>query len=277
MVRMTSVVIRNTSLRRTSTRRGGHGRGIPGDLSGPGTPRGCSPARWSGRLPNATAAIADRAVRPRGGRRPTASPGALAAVYGVANAVGQPLLGRLVDLLRAAAGAAARPRCCPRSAMAVFAFVGHRIRCRSRTPRWLVAGLFTPPLEGGLRALWPSVLRREDQVHAAYAMDAVAQEVMFTVGPLLVTLCVAAVVGGGRAARAERHRGAGRAVGGRLAALAARGVRRRARRTGWARCVRRGCWRCSARSSSSGSRSARSRSPPWRTRTTTAATWSTAG
>jgi predicted MFS family arabinose efflux permease len=53
-----------------------------------------------------------------------------------------------------------------------------------------VAGLFTPPLEGGLRALWPSVLRKEDQVHTAYAMDAVAQEVMFTIGPLLVTLCV---------------------------------------------------------------------------------------
>jgi predicted MFS family arabinose efflux permease len=52
------------------------------------------------------------------------------------------------------------------------------------------AGLLTPPLEGGLRALWPSVLRREDQVHTAYAMDAIAQEVMFTVGPLLVTLCV---------------------------------------------------------------------------------------
>ena len=28
------------------------------------------------------------------------------------------------------------------------------------TPRWLVAGLFTPPLEGGLRALWPGVLQR---------------------------------------------------------------------------------------------------------------------
>ncbi len=51
------------------------------------------------------------------------------------------------------------------------------------------AGLFTPPLEGGLRALWSSVLHKEGQVHAAYAMDAVAQEVMFTVGPLLLTLC----------------------------------------------------------------------------------------
>ena len=50
--------------------------------------------------------------------------------------------------------------------------------------------MFTPPLEGGLRALWPTVLGREDRVHRAYAMDAVAQEIMFTVGPLLVTVLV---------------------------------------------------------------------------------------
>lgn len=55
----------------------------------------------------------------------------------------------------------------------------------------LVAGFFTPPLEGGLRALWPGVLKRADRVHAAYALDAAAQEVMFAVGPLLVTLLVA--------------------------------------------------------------------------------------
>ncbi|MBG0856588.1 MFS transporter [Streptomyces spinoverrucosus] len=140
-----------------------------------------------GRLPNATAAIAIVLfVRAEGGTYSLA--GALAAVYGVANAVGQPLLGRLVDLhgqprvqLPAAFASAL--------AMAVFAFAG-------TDPLPLAyaavaaAGLFTPPLEGGLRALWPSVLRREDQVHTAYAMDAVAQEVMFTVGPLLVTLCV---------------------------------------------------------------------------------------
>ncbi len=46
-------------------------------------------------------------------------------------------------------------------------------------------------MEGGLRALWPSVLRREEQVHTAYAMDAIAQEIMYMVGPLLVTLCAA--------------------------------------------------------------------------------------
>ena len=140
-----------------------------------------------GRLPNATAAIAlVLFVRAEGGTYGLA--GALAAVYGVANAVGQPVLGRLVDLhgqprvqLPAAVLSAL--------AMAVFAFSGTDplpLACAAVA----AAGLFTPPLEGGLRALWPSVLRPEEQVHTAYAMDAVAQEVMFTVGPLLVTLCV---------------------------------------------------------------------------------------
>ncbi|MET7985115.1 MULTISPECIES: MFS transporter [unclassified Streptomyces] len=141
-----------------------------------------------GRLPNATAAIAVVLfVRAGGGTYSLA--GALAAVYGVANAVGQPLLGRLVDLhgqprvqLPAAVVSAL--------GMVVFALAGTEpvaLACAAMA----VAGLFTPPLEGGLRALWPSVLREEGQVHTAYAMDAVAQEIMFTVGPLFVTLCVA--------------------------------------------------------------------------------------
>ncbi|MFE5028050.1 MFS transporter [Streptomyces sp. NPDC056656] len=140
-----------------------------------------------GRLPNATAAIAIVLfVRAEGGTYSLA--GALAAVYGVANAVGQPLLGRLVDL-RGQPGVQLPAALASALAMTVFAFAG------TGSPALAygavaAAGLFTPPLEGGLRALWPNVLAREDQVHTAYAMDAVAQEVMFTVGPLLVTVCV---------------------------------------------------------------------------------------
>ncbi|MCX4425402.1 MFS transporter [Streptomyces mirabilis] len=140
----------------------------------------------TGRLPNATAAIAVVLfVRAEGGTYSLA--GALAAVYGVGNAVGQPLLGRLVDLY-------GQPRVQLPAAlvsalgMGVFAFSGTDPLSVAYLSM-VVAGLFTPPLEGGLRALWPSVLRREEQVHTAYAMDAVAQEVMFTVGPLLLTLC----------------------------------------------------------------------------------------
>ncbi|SEB61905.1 MFS transporter [Streptomyces melanosporofaciens] len=141
-----------------------------------------------GRLPNATAALAVLLfARAEGGSYALA--GGLSAVYGVANAVGQPLLGRAVDrfgqtwvMLPAAVTSAL--------GTVLFAVVGLD-PLPVAYAAMLIAGLFTPPLEGGLRALWPSVLRREDQVHAAYALDAVAQEVMFAVGPLLVTLSVA--------------------------------------------------------------------------------------
>lgn len=142
-----------------------------------------------GRLPNAIAALVlVLFVREQGGSYGLA--GVLAAVYGVGNAVGQPLLGRLVDLhgqprvqLPAASVTA--------GSTVLLALVGidHLALAYVLVA---VAGLSAPPLEGGLRALWPSVLSRNELVHTAYAMDAVAQEVMFTVGPLLVTLCAAA-------------------------------------------------------------------------------------
>ncbi|WP_255952840.1 MFS transporter [Streptomyces odontomachi] len=140
-----------------------------------------------GRLPNATSSIMVLLfVRSEGGSYSLA--GGLAAAYGVANAVGQPLLGRLVDLygqlrvqLPAALGSAL--------AMVAFAVVGTEV-LPAAYAAVVLGGLATPPLEGGLRALWPSILRDESEVHTAYAMDAVAQEVMFTLGPLLVSLCV---------------------------------------------------------------------------------------
>ncbi|MFJ8078798.1 MFS transporter [Streptomyces sp. NPDC096176] len=140
-----------------------------------------------GRLPNATAHIAIVLfTRAEGGSYTLA--GVLAAVYGLATAVGQPLLGRAVDLF-------GQPRV--QLPAAVVSALGMFLLAAAGTGSLLVAyaavivaGLFTPPLEGGLRALWPSVLGREDRVHRAYAMDAVAQEIMFTVGPLLVTLLV---------------------------------------------------------------------------------------
>jgi MFS family permease len=150
-----------------------------------------------GRLPNATGALAIVLfVRSEGGDYTLA--GVLSAVYGLATAVGQPALGRAVDLY-------GQPRVMlPASlvsalGMVLFALTGSGAGRAFAGPGFpaaaagavLVAGLCTPPLEGGLRALWPSVLGRADRVHAAYALDAVAQEVMFAVGPLLVTLLVA--------------------------------------------------------------------------------------
>ncbi|MGV9314477.1 MFS transporter [Streptomyces sp. NPDC003691] len=140
-----------------------------------------------GRLPHATGPVAlVLFTRAEGGSYTLA--GALAAVYGVATAVGQPLLGRAVDLR-------GQPRVqLPAAVVSALGMVLLAFAGIGSLPvafgAVAVAGLFTPPLEGGLRALWPSVLGDEERVHRAYALDAVAQEVMFTVGPLLVTLLV---------------------------------------------------------------------------------------
>ncbi|MER7046322.1 MFS transporter [Streptomyces jumonjinensis] len=140
-----------------------------------------------GRLPHATGPVAlVLFTRAEGGSYSLA--GGLAAVYGIATAIGQPLLGRAVDLhgqLRVQLPAAVLSGL----GMAMLAAVGIGSLPLAYAAVAL-AGLFTPPLEGGLRALWPSVLGREDRVHRAYAVDAVAQEIMFTVGPLLITLFV---------------------------------------------------------------------------------------
>ena len=172
-----------------------------------------------GRLPNATAAIAIVLFVRARGRHATAWPGRWRPCTGSPTPWGSRCWGGWWTCT-GSRGCSCRRRSSRRSAMA-------RLRRSSGTDPLpvayaavAVAGLFTPPLEGGLRALWPSVLRREDQVHTAYAMDAVAQEVMFTVGPLLVTLCVS--LWSARAALLVLNvdRGAGRPVGGRLAALA---------------------------------------------------------
>ncbi|MFF7364541.1 MFS transporter [Streptomyces sp. NPDC008125] len=141
-----------------------------------------------GRLPNGIAPIAIVLfTRAEGGSYSLA--GGLAAAYGLATAAGQPLLGRAVDLY-------GQPRVqLPASVVSAFGMVLLALVGLDPLPlayaAVVVAGVATPPLEGGLRALWPSVLgQREERVHRAYALDAVAQEVMFTAGPLLVTLLV---------------------------------------------------------------------------------------
>ncbi|MDX6739747.1 MFS transporter [Actinocorallia sp. A-T 12471] len=136
-----------------------------------------------GRLPNGMGVLAIVLfTRAEGGSYALA--GMLAAVHGLAAGAGQPLLGRLMDRL-------GQPRVLLTSAaLAGAGFVAFAFTGIGSVPLALVAvsvaGLFTPPLEPGLRALWPDVLKEPDQVQAAYAMDAAAQELLFTLGPVLV-------------------------------------------------------------------------------------------
>jgi MFS family permease len=141
-----------------------------------------------GRLPNGMGALAVVLhVRADGGGYPLA--GTLAAVLGLAMAAGQPVLGRAMDrygqprvLLPAA--------CLSAAGFALLAAVGAR-PLPLAVAAVVLAGFATPPLEAGLRALWPDVLDGPEQVDAAYALDAAAQEILFSVGPLLVVASAA--------------------------------------------------------------------------------------
>jgi MFS family permease len=141
-----------------------------------------------GRLPGAMAALAIvQFVRSTGGD--FAFAGLVTAVYVVAGAVGQPLLGRLVDRFGQVAVLTA-------SGVASFvAFTGMAVAL-DPAPALAVAfaaaaGLLTPPLEPALRALWPRLVSPGPQLKAAFSLDAGAQEIIFIVGPLLTVAGIA--------------------------------------------------------------------------------------
>lgn len=141
-----------------------------------------------GRLPNGMGSLAIVLfVRAHGGDYTLA--GVLSAVYLLMLAAGQPVLGRAMDrfgqprvLLSAALVAAAGFAGLSAIGLAVLPVAVAAV---------VIAGLATPPLESGLRALWPDVLREPDRMHAAYALDAASQETIFTAGPLLVVAAAA--------------------------------------------------------------------------------------
>lgn len=141
-----------------------------------------------GRLPNGMGALAIVLfVRAHGGDYTLA--GALSAVYVIAMAVGQPVLGRAMDRL-------GQPGILLASAVAAAAGFGVLAFGGLHPPAVAVggvalAGFATPPLEAGLRALWPDVLAGPAEVRTAYALDAATQEMIFTFGPLLVVAAAA--------------------------------------------------------------------------------------
>jgi MFS family permease len=136
-----------------------------------------------GRLPNGMGALAI-VLFTRAHEGSYTLAGVLSAVYGLAMAAGQPVLGRAMDRF-------GQPRILASGAMAAAAgFALLAVAGLHPLPvavgGVVLAGFATPPLEAGLRALWPSVLSGPTEVEAAYALDAAAQELLFTCGPLLV-------------------------------------------------------------------------------------------
>jgi predicted MFS family arabinose efflux permease len=108
--------------------------------------------------------------------------GLFAAAYTAGAAVGGPLLARWMDRTgqtRVIIGAGVASSL----ALALLPFVG----VVGGIVVAAIAGAATPPVEPGLRAIWPTVLRGPD-VPRIYALDAAAQELIFVLGPLLVLI-----------------------------------------------------------------------------------------
>ncbi|OEV13310.1 MFS transporter, partial [Streptomyces nanshensis] len=147
-----------------------------------------------GRLPTCMGPIVLLlAVREAGGGY--AWGGILAAVYRLAIAVGQPLMGRLADhlgqTLPIAGGALI-------SAMAHACLVlPHATTSHAGLLLVLAAGLSAPPLEAGMRALWPQLVP-EHRLPVAYSVDNAFMQAAHILGPLLTVACFAA--GGARGA-----------------------------------------------------------------------------
>jgi predicted MFS family arabinose efflux permease len=141
-----------------------------------------------GRLPGAMAALAIvQLVRSTSGDFGFA--GLITAVYVVAGAVGQPLLGRLIDRFGQVAILALS------GILSFLAFTGMALTLEP-LPGLAVAlaaaaGVFTPPLEPALRALWPRLVNPGPQLKAAFSLDAGAQEIIFIIGPLLTVAGIA--------------------------------------------------------------------------------------
>ncbi|TBN56065.1 MFS transporter [Glaciihabitans arcticus] len=142
-----------------------------------------------GRLPTAMAALAIvQLVRLQGGDFALA--GSMTAVYVVAGAIGQPLLGRWIDsagqtlvlVVSGVAGAAGFVVMAASTADApALGLAGA-----------LLSGLATAPLEPALRSLWPRLVPDGPQLKAAFSLDAGAQELVFIAGPLLTVLGITA-------------------------------------------------------------------------------------
>lgn len=142
-----------------------------------------------GRLPTVMAPLAVLLlVQARSGSFALA--GVAAACGALSNALSAPVHGRGVDRVgpRRWLGATAAAQLAASAAIVLAA--------RSSAANWILIvaaaarGAVVPPITSCVRTLWPVLLG--DRAEVAYALDAITQEAIFLLGPLLVAACVAA-------------------------------------------------------------------------------------
>ncbi|WP_405421508.1 MFS transporter [Streptomyces erythrochromogenes] len=139
----------------------------------------------TGRLPNGMVPVGLVLWITAGGGT-LAFAGLLAALYGLASGLSQPVKGRLMDRFgqtRVSAPAALLNSGC----VAALPWIGAGGQPAVVTAVVGFAGLVTPPLEAGLRALWPAVLPDLGRRRVVQALDTGSQGLLYIAGPLLAS------------------------------------------------------------------------------------------
>ena len=114
--------------------------------------------------------------------------GALSATFALAEAAGAPLVSRLVDQRGQSTVLV------PAVAVHLVALTAFIVLATADGPLWTqfltaaLAGLTLPSMGSLVRARWGFVLGDDPRLHTAYAYESVLDELIFVVGPLLVTV-----------------------------------------------------------------------------------------
>jgi MFS family permease len=114
--------------------------------------------------------------------------GTLAATYALVNALSSPMIARLVDRL------GQRRVLVPAVAVHAVCLLGFVAMVSAGAPSWTwfltaaATGASAPPIGSLVRARWGYVVEPGPRLQTAYSLEAVVDEFIFVMGPLLVTL-----------------------------------------------------------------------------------------
>src|ERR671939_904544 len=141
--------------------------------------------------------------------------GRVVGAFGLANALGAVVQGRLMDRF------GQPPVLRPAAAAHVAMLVALVVAAGRGAPAWalglcaLAAGAFLPQVPAAMRSVWSALVADEDSRQTAYALVTIVFEVSVVTAPVLVAAIVAGTGGAGFAATAasQRWRGAAHAVG----------------------------------------------------------------
>jgi MFS family permease len=112
--------------------------------------------------------------------------GAVVGAYGIAASAGGPLIGRIVDRVGQARVLV------PCAVVNAAALVGVVAAAQADAPQAVLValgaavGACLPPIAACVRVIWPDLVTKPQEREAAFALDAIVQELVWSTGPLLV-------------------------------------------------------------------------------------------